>query len=856
MLADWYFGCCINANPKNIKILLSISDILDDPESDGYLLYLTYEELLRTDIWMQIYLLPQVLKSLRCENVPINIQRVVDPYFDELVAMLPEVEGVKPAFRRLVDSVVLGETATAVKACSLAIMNLPSRDVSWTPYLDLKDFLPETLLLAMIADQIVHDQSGGVELSSLGKETPEVDLVLQNAFKHRCGRLAFRLAARIMNLSARYDRNQILDRIWQNGYCVPELEPDLMLTSAEVLFLDGAETEEPALRAKLANNLIRESLALSELRQLQRQSTRRAGKWAEELIKRIGYEPTEGFAESLSIIYWQATVWQLAAGCDSETAALKLSKYWVPMKRLPVRIELSANANREDRDQWKSQIETLLDLRGEKRSIVIRRDELMIPDYGWVLYSPWLGMTLRTPDAGHNSSSQYPSAVPQVTDQPVAKGPPPTSDSQSPSQRDAAPTKVPMLIRLIVSALVSIRILQRSKGQNTDGVFASTIAHASDVLSFYETWLTRHDKIDDKLRKRIDQGKVAILKPSMTGLALWGRAQIGRAGRGTIQNIPPEAFLAILRRSSRRRGNQPADTDEGEFYQTVLPEVMISWIMSAYTGAAEESGAARWIEHIPEVYRFFKQGRHTPESRRRAAIVLRFLSANNEEHRDYAKLDWKTKPYTKRWEFSHQMILLTGRLSADEWVQLKRSDKHLSEPDWFLTRIAIANERLASLDNGGTREYETKWRNEWRDCLNSVIRKDQLYRFTRLRLVEMLGAPILSDELEDQELIALLLLEYGVYYELKRMFDAIYFPESEEGVNETRRELRRNLLQAIYRDIEITAQEQEKRINPEDPRITQIYINKSIFLEGLLARIAYLSSTSNAEGGRELYDRL
>src|SRR5207244_3014735 len=118
----------------------------------------------------------------------------------------------------------------------------------------------------------------------------------------------------------------------------------------------------------------RESLALDELRKLQRQSPRRGDRWP-EVMKRIGYvELTEGFPESLSIIYWQATMWQLAAFCDGETAASRLSRYWVPPAwSLPDRIEFSGPFASDDLNEWKMQLEALLDLRGAKRVVKIRR---------------------------------------------------------------------------------------------------------------------------------------------------------------------------------------------------------------------------------------------------------------------------------------------------------------------------------------------------------------------------------------------------------------------------------------------------------------------------------------------------
>lgn len=112
MLAEWYFCCCISANPSDTEAFLSILESLENPESDAQLLYLAHNELKHTEDRMQIYALPAVLKSLRRENLPAGLKNTIKRYFKDLTESMPE--DVETSIRQLINLALSNQTSAKI----------------------------------------------------------------------------------------------------------------------------------------------------------------------------------------------------------------------------------------------------------------------------------------------------------------------------------------------------------------------------------------------------------------------------------------------------------------------------------------------------------------------------------------------------------------------------------------------------------------------------------------------------------------------------------------------------------------------------------------------------------------------
>lgn len=797
MLTEWYFCCCINASPTNTKVFLHIWEILQDRDSDWRILSLAFEELQKTEIWPQLYLLQDVLATLHREGLPQSTQTIIESYCRNLLEFLPQKES--EMFGSLLDSAYFSytrETIHYVEACAAILAETRNRPISPTPYQDMKEFIAETILLAIIADLIENNAEFSPQLSVASKESPVIKLLFETALQHQYGRMAFCLAAQITNMLG-YPQQYLLSNISNTGHGLAALEPDLMRVMARVLFTRPSTASPDPQHQRIIQQLINESITLEKLRNLAANTNELMEEQA-GILSRIGYDSTE-IAQGLSIIYWQLTLWGMAADLDEQAAARFLSKLWLkPGLPLWRAVKVYGPFIDENRDAWVSQLQVLMQLRGLRPDIraTSSRDISVSRSSRWALFSPWVCLKSHTARESPAAKDRYPTA-----ENPV------------------------VLIRLLAGAYIGIQILRKLPGEIEHDAFSTLIAHASSVLSLYQEWLRNYEN----LQGQEDQP----LKPSLTGLALFARDQIEFAGRGNIASIPPSIFLNILREKSANNQQHPppqTSLDEREFRESILPEVLMSWISSAYTGASESSGARRWLKLIPEVYSHYKCTSHDKRSEREAALIMRFISGH--EHKPF---NWQQIPWDKT---SHRLLLLTDHLPGTAWIKPR-----WKEPDSTKKAIKLVRsiERLAAIDDD-TLVHKGEWCKDWLNCMNSVIEKKDLDRFTRLRLIKLLDADIFKDWLEGQELIVLLLLEYGVYYELKQMFEKIFFSGKNQELFGINYDLQQILAKALYKDIEISSQDQESRVNAEDPRSVQREIDRVEYISSVLARLAWDSN--------------
>lgn len=819
MLTDWYFCCCIKASPASIKAFLSILETLENPESDGQILYLAYNELQRTDIWMQVYALPQVLKSLDRIDLPIAIEEVaIKPYLYNVIENLPEQ--IYEKFQKLINAVLDGaEVNFIIQVLIEAIQVTPRKDSSKirTPYLDLKEFMLETLMLAVMATQLEqHSDFADALEAEIGKETSKIKSLLEHSLDYRYGRLAFRLAVQIYQLTELEVPDELLSLIKDAPFSVIEFEPDLLQTFASV-WLGKIVSELKQDNKEAVKKIINESLELTELRRIttKRKQKSRKEPDAEEFdipVRRIGIEPNQYLNKNLPIIYWQSILWEIAAQLDAIAVAEELSKFWQPPSEVPETLEIWRRYKSEAED-WKLQLKSLLNLRQERISISANQvSDLRLDDeYKWLFGSPWIKRRDRI-ERYDKDKRLYPTAE-----------------------------KPENLIRFIVALSISIRLLQIPDNPHQDE-FSKLIVHASDVI--YKTYGKFLKSYSDETKQSQENTQLTL---PLTGLVLFGKRQIQLVGTGRLESISPETFVEIIRRTHHNSDETHiALGNEKEFLKSVLPEVLMSWIADAYTSAITEKASGRWLNLIPEVYSYHKDGKHEFPVAQEAALVMRFL--HFPDFRDYARFDWRKQTDNSWKEIHHRAILLTEpNLPPEEW----------HKPDWdendlnLSTRFVRATERIVSLINSpedlAFSQVFQGWHNEWQDCLNQLSKTENLDRFTRLRLVELLAHPYLNFSPDEQNNIAYVLLEYGCTYDIKQMIQYVYFTDNSTNSNQLKtenRELQETLLLAMHNFLEqysFSLKEGQSTRSAQDPIDTRINFQKIELFQATLSRIIYFS---------------
>ena len=237
MLQDWYFCCCIESRPVQTHTLLAIRETFIDPNSDSIALIVALEELQRMNIWMRVYLLPDVLAAIQQRDELSHGHETVDAYMDNLLALLP-ADCDKP-FRMLSDSMILGATMgnfrKQIIACVNSLMSLPERDLTPTPYFDQKEFLPETLLLIFLENYLHESPAFGQQIADEG-DLDAVRRLLDQAIQGDFGRMALRLAIIASSTGTVFDGQKLLDALIGLRDAAPLHEPDLVMLQTTVQY--------------------------------------------------------------------------------------------------------------------------------------------------------------------------------------------------------------------------------------------------------------------------------------------------------------------------------------------------------------------------------------------------------------------------------------------------------------------------------------------------------------------------------------------------------------------------------------------------------------------------------------------
>jgi hypothetical protein len=517
---------------------------------------------------------------------------------------------------------------------------------------------------------------------------------------------------------------------------------------------------------------MQESLTLSELRNLIREAPEQERHNLDASFRRVGIQNTPNRTEGLPIFYWQIALWELAAQIDMSTTADELDKCWTP-RGTPEHLHINCSETHIT-EQVRTQFKSLLSLRRLPREIPLQvnnRAKFNLDNqYTWIFCSPWIART-------QNPETLYPMA-----DEPA------------------------LLIRLMGSVSVAIRLLQKLAQDKWNRIefAARLLAHASDVTAIIE--------------RRYNKGEAPQLSPALMGLFHFTQRQIKLAGTGKFESIDPQIFVEICDRGqSLQKESSSIPPEESLFLNSVLPEVLISWILDAYPSAVSQKLSGRWLSLIPDVYNYhIRERRHSLPDRQKAALVTRFLCPGYSRRPDN-RLNWKTQRSNNPppWKVNSRQLLLTETLHPNEWIGSEWDDDRVnwgSEPSAVASNCLVYTLELLDAIGHHLPDYEIAPKaleqtfSNWKHCLNSMGQAKNLDRFTRLRLLEFLDSSILENRSEEQLLLASVLLEYGSIYDLKNMLERVYPTKADhrtfKETGSARRQLQAALLPIICNRLE------------------------------------------------------
>lgn len=833
MLEQWYFCCCIKASPSSTNAFLSILETLGNRQSDSQMLYLAYSELRRTDSWMQIYALPFVLRSLRSPHLPENQHdNIVRPYIDSLIESSESFTDSKTtlykqsslAIRHLFEGIGFGELTKGLEETARRYDSRKADlETSRTPYLDLKDFLPETMMLAIAADLCEQDEDFAKRLASYLKDLDDEDKVrylIDDALNHQCGRLAFLIGVVLAKLTRFQSRSELKDTFWQavltQDHLVFELEPDLMHCYATLLFEGkGNHTTET-----IAREIIKESWTMDQLSKIPGKTLKSA-----DPLYRVWFDADPEVRSTLPPIYWKCTLWNLAVQIDSNVTASLLAEFWqIPRTGLSIDIKNPLFKKKKGQSNFKWLAD--LRVRGVNLSYSKSAKIALEDEHRWLFDSPWIERSRK--QSSNRDSDWYIKSIVQPGN----------------------------LIRLISGVDVASKILQNIDDESPVLLtYCSFIGHATDVINkVYGKWLIEHNQGgDEKI------GYPSKLNIPLTGITLFSHQQATALGSGRLTSVSPESFVKVLKNYDKYLASEAEEESNPQkrgFLEKVFPEACIAWISDAYPGAVKNSSTERWLPWIPYVYKCYSRSRnHSPNSKREAALIYHFLGNEDAISLNYNEFDWR-KPKN---ELYHRSLLLSPpSLTIEEWnISWDEKEKRIDQSSVLSYRIVRTLQRLQALG----REYSTpeevpedkrSWLSDWKDYISAVSQKRGLDRFTRLMLLEVIQNRLLQNS-EDLKVITYVLLEYGCAYDLQNLIEYIYTVDSDGLLlpsTSAKQELQRAFAQSMFdfakRNIaELSDINSQRRA--QSPREARIILRNAELFNATLSRIVYAVSPSNED---------
>ena len=853
MLSDWYFCYCIGADPEQTRTFLSILDVLQNPDRDAVLLDLACNELERGDSWMHIYILPTLLDVLLQPGQPVNFRKNIQRiYFSSIQGLLSEDQGKE--YDRLISAFVKqsSELWSIMKGCLRGLAGPNLRTPTGLPYLDMREFAPEILLLVFLRYLIRSDENAvRMVIEELDSSESELRVLLQDALEYHYGRLPLRLAAYILgHLHASEEQWEFRQQLVNTLAAAPGsnigYEPDLLQTSAEILFPASPSLSEDD-RHLLVKKVLEETYAFACIPE--HPASLDSGGNPAQACGTLREEDQR----TLQLVYWQAVLWELAQEIDPVTTAGELVSQW-KMREGPIKnvitFGIPHSVQEGDYGYWKNQLLHLAQLHpleDRNSDIVLRSNPVSsggTHNNAFLFVSPALVMNA--------ASLRYPNALTGAI-------------------RYPAVTRQPALVRLLAASITSIRLLQKlDRSHEAERlVLAALLVHSSDVLTLSYMCPQKDDRSaprNDWLRGYNRKGSEKIqnrLSMPLTGLALFVESQVRAAGKGEYTSIEPELFVRLLHETCPA----PRCNFFISFQRLVLPQVLVHWIVEAFSGALPGNGPARWFDLLPEVienypYRDYRDKAYDRFGREEAALLTRFFLPGRWNPDLYDDLNWQTAKHVyhkqeqaSQWNVRSRRLLLTAKLPPDQW-----------KPDWEEPvrelQIERATERLASLKYGdGPSPDEDVWLADWNNAISRVIVHADLDRFTRLRLLEFMKDPFLADRPDEQELIILTLLEHGSVYDQYILLQQVFGWRGDTGFgtgmannvlqgegpqvqdsllagSDLSIQIRCSVLRAIYRMVELGDVDREQRLSPQSPYLQRHVLENQNLLQEFIHWVA------------------
>ncbi|MES2107981.1 MAG: hypothetical protein V4577_04505, partial [Bacteroidota bacterium] len=745
IITDWYFCQCIQAEPIETELFLSLSYHLFSEGPDARARYHCLGQLTESDIRMQIYSFPRIIQLFSRPDFEFPaVDGTLTTYFNNLLGIIPlEMSSVfklifkavytpNPDFGALLGHIKKAATffaaQTAEKAGHLA---------DDEPYLDLYESCPQVLLLSIY--HLIAKQEPGLK-PLLAAEGLLQQIVLQS-LENKYGRLALLQAGEIaLMVHQGLDQDQLLDAISGKGNIHLMSQPDIVAMYCKLQFLYG-QTDPPAIIAAL----FQEYRQLRHYRQIyiaMRRDTR---------------------AAALCLTLWQTSLVTEAISADPAAATGQLGLLW-HLSQQPVHTRITIN------DPFRNQAtdKEIRDLLILGKVGIDKVDFDRETRSAWLYYSPFLFLR-------RQGKQLY---------QPWAEG------NEAPLTKYVHADTENAWIGLASSFFNALRLLKTapSGGDPMPLIFNDLIVHVYHVAADFRPWLKTIVQGREERRRQKEDKNILKLSLPLSALVLTCYRQISLLSSGYCPLIRPEHFIRGFHVHQRHFKKGEPLSDKTIFYQYIYPLTLTDWIYDAYLSAVPGNPTEAWIKLLPPLCSYINALDELgtildKDDKVKAAVLMRYLTT---AYHGSPAFDWRTvigqkwkKPL--RWKAPPNYFLLNDpALEAKEWEREWTVEPDETDANGRTTLLIRALERFVAVRSNNPMDIvgnalRQKWELDFRERIIRIKEALDVNRFVRLRLVEIVADDALWAEQTDlRELIVLLIFEFGGAYDLYRLATVLF----------------------------------------------------------------------------------
>ncbi|MEU0672168.1 hypothetical protein ABZ330_04640 [Streptomyces sp. NPDC006172] len=792
MLDNWYFCAALGLSPQDAAAHLDVIAALGEPVDADHaddVVCAALDQLGRAGTATALHALPHVLAAHhRFDEVSREVSDHAGDLYRDLASAVPSQQ--QHVTANLLRTAACGTPAEAAELLPAVLKEASgeadAHSTSAHPYHDLLQHTLPTLAL-IVARFLARLDPRAV------RETVEAHASLvDRALAGDHGRLALLQAAELRAALAPDEADQVWEALARASRGALDLEPDLLMTAARVMFPsdsvphrqvlpeEGDFEVETGVPDAILDALETEALAGTRLlRRLEKwRSSKAAPTRADTLrARQAAYDRLGGTGaqqhSAMPSVLWQASLWTLSAELAPRRTTDRLARWWKAPDTPPTKPKQIQNQKpcqvsvpHDDYALAQKHVGGLHRLRTphQKPPSLLLTDgpaaETTERDAASV-WSPWIIPPPWTPRAPRGAQTD-PDSVPGEDERR-------RREEEENARLRLGGAEPEQLVRLLAAGMLTARLLTVTAGPGPlPDHLLLLVVHIRDIMSRRNALLALAQS---------DARRYGELTGHLAPLLLHVRSQVDRIGKGQRPMVPPDEIVRVI------TGLYTAEPDApgaGALERLLVRNgqalnAALLWVLETSSGGVgphRTEAGGRWFNRddpaddsksapADDLLSLALEKQDNPYTRTAIDAALLRREIYGDESGGLLRWDWEetgprflVPPPGDTYTLLPRALVLSGPadegrdlFSVDEWERMDKGlwDLVAATDTYGVTPITLSTQRLAALlqrTDLGDRGDHGEWVTAWTDLVGSLNSAAHLPRPVRGRMLEMFHSPV------------------------------------------------------------------------------------------------------------------